>query len=83
MLLGCFTWKSIFSYILHTKWQFLSFEGVLTLWRHNEVIHYGLYLFSYQWKEEVDNYTLVANLGLYDIQYCGKYIWQKCTGELG
>ena len=28
----------------------------------------GSDLFWYQWKEEVHSYTLVANLGLYDIQ---------------
>ena len=29
----------------------------------------GWYLFWYQWKEDVHTYTLVANLGLYDLQY--------------
>ena len=29
----------------------------------------GLYLFWYQWKEDVHTYTLVVNLGLYDLQY--------------
>ena len=30
----------------------------------------GWYLFWYQWKEDVhDTYTLVVNLGLYDLQY--------------
>ena len=29
----------------------------------------GWYLFWYQWKEDVHTYTLVVNLGLYDLQY--------------
>ena len=29
----------------------------------------GWYLFWYQWKEYVHSYTLVVNLGLYDLQY--------------
>ena len=29
----------------------------------------GWYLFWYQWKEDVQTYTLVVNLGLYDLQY--------------
>ena len=28
----------------------------------------GWYLFWYQWKEDVHTYTLVVNLGLYDLQ---------------
>ena len=29
----------------------------------------GWYLFWYQWKKDVHTYTLVVNLGLYDLQY--------------
>ena len=29
----------------------------------------GWYLFWYQWKEDIHTYTLVVNLGLYDLQY--------------
>ena len=29
----------------------------------------GWYLLWYQWKEDVHTYTLVVNLGLYDLQY--------------
>ena len=28
---------------------------------------YGWYLFWYQWKEDIHSYTLVVNLGLYDL----------------
>ena len=29
----------------------------------------GWYLFWYQWKEDIHTYTMVVNLGLYDLQY--------------
>ena len=48
---------------------FLIFEGVLTYDVILRLYINGWYLFWYQWKEEVHSYTLVANLGLYDIQY--------------
>ena len=40
-----FTQKSIFVYILHDKWQFL--EGMLTVWRHSDAVHLGLYNLPY------------------------------------
>ena len=50
----------------------------------------GLHLFWYQWKEDVHTYTLVVNLGLYNLQYWSrglqqppfrKYVWGKNTLE--
>ena len=67
MFLRFSTQKSIFAYISRTKWPFLNFRGRA----HSDVIVYinGWYLFWYQWKEDVHTYTLVVNLGLYDLQY--------------
>ena len=53
----------------------------------------GWYLFWYHWKEDIHSYTMVVNLGLYDIPYwysklgCnntsfGKYVQEKFSGEL-
>ena len=49
--------KSIFAYILRTKWPFLNFRG-----RAHIMTSYinGWYLFWYQWKEDVHTYTLVV-----------------------
>ena len=50
---------------LRTNGHFSIFVGALTVTSYIN----GWYLFWYQWKEDVHTYTLVVNLGLYDLQY--------------
>ena len=47
----------------------------------------GWYLFWYQLKKDVHSYTVVVNLGLYDLQYwyswegCNNPLWKICLGK--
>ena len=61
--------KSIFANILHTMTisQFSRACSHYDIKVRSYII--GWYLFWYQWKEKVHSYTLVTNLGYYDIQY--------------
>ena len=51
-------------------------EGVLTLWRHSDVVHKIMLLiysnqikfkFRYQWKEDIHCFTIVVNFGTFHI----------------
>ena len=62
--------KNKFLSIFYTQnYNFSGFECVLTYDIIVRSYINGWYLFWYQWKEDVHSYTLVVNLGLYDLQY--------------
>ena len=69
MFLRFSTGKSIFAYYFTHKMTISQFSWARS---HYDVIvtSYinGWYLFWYQWKEDVHTYTLVVNLGVYDLQ---------------
>ena len=86
------TQKSIFTYILNAKWQFLDFRGrahfMTSWWRHKLFILVSMergYPYRYPGSKfrvilpsfHIDNLKGVSTTPF------GKYIWGKCSGELG
>ena len=73
-----------FLYFIH-KMPISQFSKPWSLW--------WMVLIWYQWKEDIHSYTMVVNLGLYNLPYWlswglqqprfGKYVREKCSGELG
>ena len=73
----------ILVYIVSDCEYFQNFEGTLTLWRHSDVIRKRIVLFWYQWKEETNSYTLVANIRYraFNIENPGRGLKQPPFGE--